>query len=70
MNYRNFAEHSENYTIDGVNYIASLNFVNGSGSIKNYSLSIYITFALEEYEDFDGNMEEFIKSKLGESNEK
>ena len=62
MNYASFAEHTERYTIDGITYSASANFNTGRLSIR-WDTG-FVLMPLEEYENFDGNMEDFIKEKF------
>ena len=55
--------YSEAYTLDNkvVKVIANFN----SGVIKMHHPSGVETFSMDEYTNFEGNMEDFVKSKLG-----
>lgn len=63
MNYSNFATYSETYKINGKYYKATVDFVkkpciyfDGGGS--------KIKIDLDEYTKFNGDMEQFVNSKI------
>ena len=58
MNHAQFAEHTEHYTVNGVTYAVTANFVSELIIIKGSDY--YNKIAMGEYTDFDGNMEEFL----------
>ena len=62
MDHRSFAEHSETYEVDGNFYKATINFVADKVFIKGGNL--FLTFTTNEYENFEGNMEDFVKEKV------
>lgn len=54
--------HKQTYKIGGKPYTAVINFGNDTGVI--YAPGFKHRFTLSEYEDFIGNMADFIKSKV------
>jgi hypothetical protein len=64
MNHTTFAEHEETYEVDGKYYTATANFVADIVMIKGAG-TYFKKVQMEEYIDFDGNMEDFVKSQVG-----
>jgi hypothetical protein len=55
--------YSKTYTLDDKVVKVIANFA--SGMIKMHYPSGIETFSIDEYTNFEGNMEDFVKSKLG-----
>ena len=64
MSYANFAEHTETYNINGTYVEVIANFVVDKVMIKT-STGLQ-SYNMDEYVDFNGNMEQFAASKIGE----
>lgn len=62
MNYKEFAEHTESYNINGNVYMVTANFVNNTLVIKRGCSRI--EGSLDAYTEFEGNMEEFVTDLL------
>ena len=60
MNHAQFAEHTEYFTINGVNYSVTANFVSNLIFIKGPCY--FNKMPMNQYLDFEGTMEEFATS--------
>ena len=56
--------HQEYFTINGERTQVAVNFVSEEGFIRNRKH--HITFKLDEYTNFEGNMQDFAKHKINE----
>lgn len=63
MNHADFAEHTEHYTINGVRYSVTANFVSDIIMIKGPCY--FNKVSMDAYNNFEGNMEEFAASIVG-----
>jgi len=62
MNHIEFAEHTEHYTINGNVYTVVANFVAEIVMIKCTVINYFTKIPMATYDEFDGNMEEFVTS--------
>lgn len=62
MGYVEFAEHTEVYTINGRDVAVTANFINNLLMIR--AGNDFRKLSLLEYEEFDGDMREFVTHKL------
>jgi len=64
MSYKSFAEHEQTYKINGRYYAARVNFLKEILWIKDAQGCLYMELPLSEYENFEGDMEEYVTSKI------
>ena len=63
MNYKQFSEHTETFEINGIHYKVTANFVTNVISVQ-WANNGYMKLDLRQYEDFEGDMKEFVGAHL------